>query len=373
LILTVDTEQTTFSKGNPFDQRNRNVCISWRSDDPEESRGVIFAEDRGQFEPRYKRADLVVGFNLKYDLHWLKRIYDYVPERIWDCQLCEFLLGRQSPAYPSLDSTAQKYLQTGKSGAVEEYWSRGINTDEIPRDILAEYALKDAELTYNIYLKQRELLPPHQTRLFSLMCQDLLVLQEMEWNGLLIDEDLAEKKAQELETRISTIQAELNLYHNVPSFNWASNDHLSSLLYGGTISQIIKEPIGFYKTGKKVGQPKFKNSEKIYHLPRIYKPIRNSELQKEGKWSVEETYLRKLKGNESLIQGILEIKGLEKLISTYLRGFPNKRRSRSWPTGMIHTGLNQCVVATGRLSSSGPNCQNLPLENIGDIFPTRFE
>jgi len=198
LILTVDTEQTTWSKGNPFDTRNYNICISWKSDDAEENGGVIFAEDRRQFESLYKRADLVVGFNLKYDLHWLKRLYNYVPERIWDTQLCEFLLGRHSPPYPSLDSVAKKYTGQGKSGAVEEYWNNGVNTNDIPRSVLAEYALKDAELTYNIYLQQRELLPPHQHRLFSLMCQDLLVLQEMEWNGLLIDEELAEKKAQEL-------------------------------------------------------------------------------------------------------------------------------------------------------------------------------
>ena len=370
MILTVDTEQTTWTKGNPFDQRNYNVCISWKTTDGEDEGGVIFAEDRGQFEPIYKRADLVVGFNLKYDLHWLKKLYDYIPERIWDCQLCEFLLGRQSPAYPSLDSTAKKYEIGSKSGAVEEYWNNGVNTNDIPREVLAEYALKDAELTYKIYLRQRELL--HQTRLFSLMCQDLLVLQEMEWNGIKIDEELAEQKAQELDNKIAEIQTKLSLYHNVPGFNWASTDHLSALLYGGTIKQKVKEPAGFFKTGPKVGHPKFKWVLREYHLPRIYKPVRNSELKKEGYWSVEEQTLRKLRGDNALIEGILEIKGMEKQISTYLRGFPKKRRESFWNPGMIHSNLNQCVTITGRLSSSGPNCQNLPLENIGDIFPTRF-
>jgi DNA polymerase I-like protein with 3'-5' exonuclease and polymerase domains len=368
-ILCVDTEQTTWTKGNPFDQRNFNVCISYWNED---TSGVVFAEDRGQLEPLYKGADLIVGFNLKYDLHWLRKIYNFVPERIWDVQLCEFLLGRQSPAYPDLDSTAKKYTGQGKSTAVEEYWNAGLNTHEIPRHVLAEYALLDSELTYKCYLRQRELLPSHQIRLFSLMCQDLLVLQEMEWNGLQIDEELAEQKALELEAKISQIQSELDLYHNVPGFNWASNDHLSALLYGGTIVRTEKEPDGFFKSGAKVGQVKFKKVLKYYHLPRIYKPIRNSALQKEGIWSVEESYLRKLKGDNSLIQGILEIKEMGKLISTYLRGFPKKRRESSWLPGMIHSTLNQCVASTGRLTSTRPNGQNIPFETIGDIFISRY-
>lgn len=204
------------------------------------------------------------------------------------------------------------------------------------------------------------------------MCQDLLVLQNMEFNGLIMDEVLAEKKAQELEAKISEIQAELDLFHNIPGFNWASTDHLSALLYGGSITKTIKEPNGFYKTGPKVGNPKFKRAERVYHLPRLYKPIRNSELKKEGYWSVEETTLRKLKGNNSLIEGILDIKGMEKQISTYLRGFPKKRRESFWNPGEIHSQLNQCVVTTGRLSSSGPNTQNLPLDQIGDVFPSRY-
>lgn len=369
MILTVDTENTTHNKGNPFDARNYNVCISWRT---EREGGVVFAENRRQFEHLYKGASLVVGFNLKYDLHWLKRLYDYIPERVWDCQLCEFLLGRQSPAYPDLDTVAKKYTGEGKSRKVEEYWDSGVNTDQIPREVLAEYALKDAELTYNIYLRQREILPATQRRLFSLMCQDLLVLQEMEWNGIKINEDLAAAKVKELEARIFEIQSELTLFHSVPGFNWASPDHLSALLYGGTIVQTIKEPNGFFKSGAKVGQPKFKNVAKEYKLPRIYKPVRGSALKKEGYYSVEESYLRKLKGNSTLIDGILELKGLEKLISTYLRGFPKRRAEMYWPENTIHTTFNQCVASTGRLTSTKPNCQNLPLDVIGDIFPSRY-
>ncbi|HXQ33617.1 MAG TPA: DNA polymerase, partial [Anaerolineales bacterium] len=243
---------------------------------------------------------------------------------------------------------------------------------EIPRDVLAEYALKDAELTYKIYLKQREILPPHQQRLFSLMCQDQLVLQEMEWNGLVINENLAEQKAQELETKIQEIQSKLDLFHSVPGFNWASSDHLSALLYGGTITQVVREPNGLYKTGARVGQVKFRRVTRAYHLPRRYKPIKNSALKKEGYWSTDEITLRRLHGNRDLIEGILEIKGMEKLISTYLRGFPKRRRDCFWKPGMIHSSLNQCVVATGRLSSTAPNCQNLPLEMVGEIFPTRY-
>ena len=85
-------------------------------------------------------ADLIIGFNIKFDIHWLRRAgitIDLLRHRVWDCQLAEFILEAQSTPYPSLNNTCAKYNVPLKLDVVKlEYWDKGINTDEIPRDIL---------------------------------------------------------------------------------------------------------------------------------------------------------------------------------------------------------------------------------------------
>lgn len=368
-LLVVDTENTTWSKGNPFDQRNFNVCISYH--DGRES-GVCFTTQ--DFRDKWDRAQLIIGFNLKYDLHWLRRSgFSFEGKRFWCTQVCEFVLGRQQTPYPSLDESTTRYNLGSKSRAVEEYWERGVNTHEIPREILAEYAARDAELTYKLYLKQQELIQPHQRTLLTVLMADTVVLQEMEWNGLYFDKEESIRKSKELETEISNIQASLGLYHSVPDFNWASGHHLSALLYGGTITERRRCMDGVYKTGARAGQPRFRIEEIQHRLPRRYNPIKGSELAKPGVWSVEENYLKKLKGKDGkLIEGILKIKELQKLNNTYYRGLPELHEEMHFEHNIIHGQFNQCVARTGRLSSSRPNLQNLS-GDAQQIFTSRFD
>ncbi len=338
--------------------------------------GCYFADDpnvREDLERLLRESTTLVFFNAKYDLHWLRKLgYDFSGKRIWCCQTAEFTLGRQASPYPDLDGTALAYDVGRKSTVIEdEYWSKGIQTNEIPRDVLADYATLDARLTYGVYLQQQEKVKPHQKTLFSLLMQDLLVLEEMEWNGLAFDKEYSLRKAKEVDTRIEGIQQQLDLFHSVPNFNWASNDHLSALLYGGTIVERRRIPVGVYKTGAKTGETRFRVEPVEHRLPRRYNPIRGSELAKEGFWSVDESYLAKLKGDPKLIGAILEIKGLKKLVSTYLRGLPTKHEEAHQPDGFIHGQLVQCVAATGRLASNSPNLQNIS-KQATDIFVTRY-
>jgi DNA polymerase-1 len=105
----------------------------------------------------------------------------------------------------------------------------------------------------------------------------------------------------------------------------------------------------------------------------MYKPPRGSELQKEGTWSVDEDNLLKIKGGKKeLIQGILKLKELGKLQSTYVEGMLSKHLEMNWPPNMIHGQYNQVVTGTSRLSSSNPNMQNMSGE-ILDMFETRFQ
>lgn len=306
-------------------------------------------------------------------MHWLRKLgFSVEGKRIFDCQVAEYLLSRQTIKYPSLEDTAQKYLGRGKIDIIDkEYWSKGINTHEIPREVLGPYATLDTELTFKVYEKQKTLIPPHQERLFSICMQDLLVLQEIEWNGLYFNEEKSLERAEEIDKEIREIQEKLNLFHSVPNFNWNSTTHLSALLYGGKITIEVRIPAGFWKTGKKAGQVRYSKEAKEYHLPRRYTPFKNSKLEKDGVWSVDEKFLQKLKGDRSLVEGILKIKELEHRNSTYLLGFPKRMRDMHWPKNIVHGQYNQCVTRTGRLSSDKPNLQN-PDGEILDLIETRY-
>lgn len=372
MILAIDTENTIWSDGSPFDQRNFNVCISYATD--EGNSGVLFGGDREKLRDLIAKATILVGFNFKYDLHWLRRIgIDFSGKRVWCGQTAEFTLRRMQHPYPSLDGTAANYNLGRKLSTIEEkYWSQGINTHEIPQAELAEYAEQDARLTLDIYFAQQAAVPAHQTTLFSLLMQDLLVLEEMEWNGLKFDKEGALAEAEKVEAEIAEIQKKVDLYHTVPCFNWGSSDHLSALLYGGTIVEKKRIPIGVYKSGDKVGQPRYRVELIEHHLPRRYTPIRGSANKKPGTWSVDEGYLTRLRGDKDLIESILTIKEYKKLVSTYLRGLPKKQEEGHQPDGYIHGQLVQCVAATGRLASNSPNLQNIS-GKATHIFTSRYK
>lgn len=370
MILALDTENTTWSTGSPFDARNFNVCISYKN---EEEEGVVFG-DLDKITKLLEKATTLIFFNGKYDVLWLRKLgLNCGGKRIWCAQVFEFLHSRQEHRYPSLEDTAARYGFGRKLDVVKsEYWSKGINTHEIPTHILAEYALQDVRLTWDIYHKQKEIQRPHQRMLFSLQMQDLEVLAEMEWNGLYYNLEKSKEKAKEIEAEVSKIQEQLALHHNVPCFNWTSPEHLSALLYGGEITEKVRIPVGVYKTGKKAGETRFRIEERTYQLPRKYKPVKGSELAKEGKWSVAEEYLRQIKGDGELIEGILKIKELEKLNSTYFAKLPNLHAEEHWEPNIIHGQFNQVVAGTGRLSSSKPNLQNLA-EPAQELFESRWD
>lgn len=103
-------------------------------------------------------ADLVVGFNIKHDLHWLKRagIENAYHFPVWDCQLAEWMLNNQRiKGKNSLKDACERHGLPSKLDVIEnDYWSKGIDTDEIPADILAEYLEVDLDRTERVFLKQ---------------------------------------------------------------------------------------------------------------------------------------------------------------------------------------------------------------------------
>ena len=371
-ILALDVETTTSNKGNPFDTRNKLVCVSWWWNG-KAGASRISDELSVQLQRLIDEADIIVGFNFKFDMHWLRKWglkLDH--KRIWDCQIAEFVLERQRNSYPSLEDSCIKYDLGHKIDIIKlEYWNKGINTDEIPWPILRAYATMDAELTYKLFIAQQPCVKDSQRPLLTLLNADLHVLTEMEHNGILFDEELCNQRSAELDTRVSQLSENLNAFYPDVPINWNSPDQLSAFLYGGTISQIVKDHDGFYKTGAKAGLPKFKNREVLHQLPQLYKPLKGSEMAKEGVYSTSEDTLLKLSGKKGPINWLLELSKLEKLNGTYYKGLPKLNLEMSWPVRMLHGVFNTCVAQTGRLSSSKPNLQNFA-SDLQDIFVTRF-
>jgi DNA polymerase I-like protein with 3'-5' exonuclease and polymerase domains len=373
--LAIDTENNTWNTGAPFDGRFKGVCHSWATD---EGAGAAKNDPAGldAFAERIRQADCLVGFNIKYDLHVLRKIgVPFEGKRVWDCQLAEFIRSNQQWKYPSLKESCEKYGLPAKGGDIlETYWKNGVQTEDIPWPELSEYATQDSRITFLLYQNQVTAMTPSQMRLCRLMSADLLVLEEMEWNGIKFDEELAYQRTGEIRSQVQEIEKRLlEIYPNVPiSFN--SGDQLSAFLYGGTIKQEVKEHVGFFKTGAKIGQPRFRNHEVLHELPRLFTPVRNTELKKPGFWQTSSDVLLKLRGNKKT-KDILELIQRRTRLSTLLEktyeGLIKVHTEQNWEPNYLHGQFNQVTVTTGRLSSSKPNLQNLDGE-AQDLFISRY-
>ena len=375
--LVVDVETTIYEKGNPFSQRNR---LCYHGAYPEGGSVAIGdATQLSDFQRQVTTSTLLVGFNIKFDLHWLRRSGVVgLDRRIWDCQIAHFLLTAQRHVLPSLNEVCAEYGIKGKTGSLDErYWAFGIDTPEIPRKEVEEYLEGDLRSTMEVYQKQRSELSasPKLLNLFRLHMQDLLVLAEMEWNGLKLNIERTDELAEQTKQRLAEIEKTLGASYPTVPINWNSGDQLSAYLYGGVVEVDRKEPDGFYKSGLKAGQMKLKTVTDRHVLPRLVEPYKGSELKKAdleagtGPWSVAEDVLTQLKKIPQVAL-LLERAKLSKLLD-YLKGFPELLATKDWPDNTLHGQYNQAIARTGRLSSSSPNLQNLPDQVLG-LIETRY-
>jgi DNA polymerase-1 len=353
-ILTLDGEASgaVRNKGHPFDPRNKLVSFGVYDDDGYlggivDRDGNPYGDILRKFVDRVARADLLVGFNIKYDLHWMKRYgIPFAGKSIYDCQIGYFLLNAQRAKYPSLDESLFGYGLEQKPAVVRDYWNHGVDTDAIPVQTLLDYMEHDIKSTYAVYCRQVEdIKKAGLTKLMTLHCADLLVLQEMEWNGMKYDVELSLERAAELRKEESELLSQLNDIAGYDWINWESPDQISSILYGGKITKERRVQVGEYKSGQKLGQPTDE--------PTL------SQLKTEGKASL-------------LVERILKLARIQKLIGTYYEGLPKRFDEFGWEDNIIHHSLNQCVAVTGRLSSTKPNLQNND-KTIKDTFITRYD
>ena len=392
-ITCLDCETTTSNKGNPFDQTNKLCVVGVYSGLMEDSKVFKIEYDSEPYGDNLRNlqlvlnsTDLLIGFNLKFDLNWLSRYSLHgFGVRVWDCQLFEHFSSNMMWIYPSLgEACLKRHVDGVKNTSIEEYWAQGIDTTQIPYEVLEKRVLGDVDLTYKLYLKQLEEFntwSKARQNLFKLQCQDLLVLQQIERNGFYYDEEKSKEEA--ISTQAVLIELDQKIYDllgyqfNIWKPNLESNEHLSALLYGGSILYQYQEQIGVYKSGIKIGQPRCKWFKTIIEYPQLVEPFESSKAEKENVWSVDKKVLGNLlikklsKQARALIILILKRSETARCLSTYLNGLPKLIETMHWPKNMLHGTINQVVVRTGRTSSSKPNRQNFD-SSLKHLFRSRY-
>ena len=381
IVKACDLETTIFNKGNAFDARNE-VCFVGLGDTLYDVQYTEhpYGETLKEIQADLDSVDLLLFINAKFDLHHLRNLgIKFDRKKIWDCQLVDFMLEGQTTSYPSMNSMATKYGLPLKDDKISEYWAQQIDTKDIPYDEISEYLRHDLKTTTEIYEIQKKLVEAQSKkfqRLVSLMNQDLLVLQEIEYNGFYFNEDSCNQKSIELQHTINDLRMELHDYHSIEEFNSESGDHLSALLYGGTIVIPRKEHVGTYKTGDRKGEDKYGWKDYSYDLPRLFNPLPRTELKKAGVWATGEDVLKQLKcrdkAGKRVVEVILTLAKLEKIVGTYYNGLPKLRETMNWKPNMLHGNLNQVTARTGRLSSTKPNLQNIS-GDMKIVFETRYQ
>lgn len=265
--------ETTIKKSykrsaNPFDKDNWVVANGFRRPG-EEIFCEYYTKALHQRLPISKDDRILVGFNYKFDLlwHWhLPELQAFLKRggRIWCCQYAEYLLEAQDPSVQmcSMDSIVEKYGGKLKIDEVKAMWKAGINTPDIPKDLLLRYlggSNGDIANTEKIYLgqvkKARE-----RGMLFDILqrMEGLLCTTEMEYNGLYVNREQAYLDKAMLEGELEAVDTKLiAALPEFPygfQFKWTSPVHKSCLLFGGTAKYEVftpHEPIS-YPAPKKI-------------------------------------------------------------------------------------------------------------------------
>ena len=405
-ILALDIESTTKAKGHYFHKDNK-LCLVGLYDGTTyyeydiEYSDSPYGDKLQEIKRLIESCDILVGFNIKFDLHWIKRYIDVKFPSVHDCQLCEFILNDQKSPYPSLDKSLTNHNLVGKSDSlVHQLWADGYDTDQIDRDVLSEYLRGDCEKTFALYVKQLEVLPESKKALLKLHNQDLLVLQDMEFNGMPFDQTLCETINDQYLKELESISDALKHYYPDPSFNANSNHQLSVLLFGGNFELECEVPsVRTLKSGEV--KTRTKKGIKLIPVAGRFKPrkewefkatremmdydlaLENARRLKDGKkllqriYSTDHESLQSLKSQakstetKAFIDLLLRQAYLEKLQSTYFGGYPKLVEHFGWNDGRLHGKFNQVVAVTGRLSSSDPNLQNIAKE-VKQVFRSEY-
>ena len=267
---------------------------------------------------------LKIGQNLKYDLEVLRNYDIELKGKMWDTMIAHYLI--QPELRHNMDYMAEIYLNYQTIHIDELIGAKGKNQRSMreldPKEVY-EYAAEDADITLQLKNKlEPELKKQGAEKLFYEIEMPLMpVLAEMEMTGVCLDTDSLAETSKQLTQRMLDI--EQRIYELAGEhFNIASPKQVGDILF-----------------------------DKL-------KIIDKAKKTKTGQYVTSEEVLQQLRHKHEIVGLILDHRGLKKLLGTYIEALPKLINPR---TGHIHTSFNQTITATGRLSSSDPNLQNIPI------------
>lgn len=290
--------------------------------DKEEAAKVI-----AHFSPALQnRKSQKIGQNIKFDIMVLRKYGVRVAGPLFDTMIAHYLLNPE--LRHGMDYLAETYLKYKPIPITELIGSKGKNQlcmRDVPLAQIAEYAAEDADVT----LKLKNFFAPElkktgiETLFFDIEMPLIYVLAEMEQTGVKLDTVALKQSSDELTDALKKLEKEIYELAGV-KFNINSSKQVGEILF---------ERLKIEEKAKKT---------------------------KTGSYSTSEDILEKLRSKHPVVGKLLEYRGLKKLLSTYIDALPELI---SPVTGKVHTSYNQTVTATGRLSSTNPNLQNIPIRD----------
>ena len=267
-----------------------------------------------------------IGQNIKFDLMVLRRLGIEIRGRKYDTMILHYLLDPESRH--NMNALAEKYLNY-KPIEIETLIGKGskqLTMDLVNVERVKEYAAEDADVT--LQLKQALYPMIEQIGLqhlyFEIEEPMIAVLADIEMAGVRIDSEALAVYAVELNRKLAELEAAIRTEAGEPNLNINSARQLGEVLFGKM--RIAEKP----------------------------------KMTKTKQFCTDEDYLQSFARKHRIVDLILEYRGVKKLLSTYVEALP-QLVNRS--TGRIHTSFNQAVTATGRLSSTNPNLQNIPVRD----------
>ena len=325
-VISMDTETTSTNAidaqlvGLSFAVEEKKAYYVPVPEQANEAQNIV-----DKFKDIYENPNtLKVGQNIKYDLEVLRNYGIMLQGPLFDTMIAHYLL--QPELRHNMDFMAEVYLNyetvhidalIGPKGKAQK------NMRELAPSEVYAYACEDADITLQLKnVLQPKLVEAGVERLFNEVEMPLIpVLAEMECNGVRIDTAALKETSQVFTERM--LQLEQEIYQAAgKTFNVASPKQVGDILFGEM--KIIDKP-------KKT---------------------------KTGQYVTSEEVLQTLRSKHPIVAHILDYRALKKLLGTYVDALPKLINPR---TGHIHTSFNQAVTATGRLSSSDPNLQNIPV------------
>ena len=269
---------------------------------------------------------LKVGQNIKYDILVLSNYGVNVKGPMFDTMIAHYVL--QPELRHNMDYLAEIYLNYRTIPIEDLIGSKGKkqgNMRDLPAEAVYKYACEDADVTLKLQrVLKKELDDSGASSLFYDIEMPLVpVLAYMEKNGVSLDTEALKETSQHFTARMNQIEKEIYQLADM-EFNVSSPKQVGEVLF-----------------------------DKL-------KIVNKAKKTKTGQYVTSEEVLEGLRGKHEIVGKILDYRGLKKLLSTYIDALPLLVNPR---TGKIHTSFNQTVTATGRLSSSNPNLQNIPIRN----------